>query len=183
MKSFKKIGVQPASIPVLADDILEFHAARLLLLLSLCGVKGAINGLTKMAKLDFFVRYPQFFETACEKLGIESAPPNLSVESAMVRYRYGPWDHRYYHILSYLEGSRLIDVDRVGKSFRLALTDDGLKAAEQLRGSPAFSDLVARMRLVKRALGNKSGSTLKKMIYDTFAKQVAERQHGEVIAE
>ncbi len=64
MKSLNRIGQCPVSLPLSADDILEFHAARLLLLLSVCGVSGRIDGLTKMAKLDFFARYPAFFETA-----------------------------------------------------------------------------------------------------------------------
>ncbi len=51
----------PAGLPLTADQITEFHAARLMLLLHLCGVKNRIEGLTKLAKLDFFVRYPAFF--------------------------------------------------------------------------------------------------------------------------
>jgi len=51
---------QPISLPLAADDILEFHAARLLLLLEICGTAGRIDGLTKMAKLDFFKRYLDF---------------------------------------------------------------------------------------------------------------------------
>ncbi len=66
MKSLKNINDLPAGVPLAADDLLEFHAARLLLLFKVCGVAGRIDGLTKMAKLDFFVRYPQFFNEACK---------------------------------------------------------------------------------------------------------------------
>ena len=61
MKSLNRLGARSVSLPLSADDIVEFHAARLLLLLSVCGVAGRIDGLTKMAKLDFFARYPDFF--------------------------------------------------------------------------------------------------------------------------
>lgn len=181
MKSIKKLGVQPASIPLLADDILELHAARLLLLLKLCGTKGRIDGLTKMAKLDFFVRYPRFFAEACEELGefLEKKP--LPIESAMVRYRYGPWDRRYYHVLSFLEGAHLIGVSRIGKTFRLELTELGAATATRLEKSASFNELAAQMRQVKKALGDKSGSTLKKLIYKTFSDEVTNREHGEVI--
>jgi len=39
MKSIANLGPSPAAIPIVADDVLEFHAARLLLLLMLCGTK------------------------------------------------------------------------------------------------------------------------------------------------
>ena len=64
MKSLSRLGTRPASLPLAADDILEFHAARLLLLIHVCGTAGRIDGLTKMAKLDFFTRYPDFFDAA-----------------------------------------------------------------------------------------------------------------------
>lgn len=181
MKSLKRLGAQPASLPVLADDILEFHAARLLLLLKLCGISGRIDGLTKMAKLDFFVRYPRFFAEARAESGALAEEKQVAVESAMVRYRYGPWDHRYYHVLSFLEGAHLIKVSRIGKAFRLELTDQGSTAATQLEKKPSFQELAAQMREVKQALGRKTGSRLKKLIYDTFANEVTNREHGEVI--
>ena len=181
MRSIRKLGAQPASLPVLADDIMEFHAARLLLLLKVCGRKGRIEGLTKMAKLDFFVRYPRFFAEACEELGQFPGEKRLPVESAMVRYRYGPWDRRYYHVLSFLEGSRLIAVSRIGKTFRLELTEYGTTAATQLEKMASFRDLAAQMRQVKKVLGGKSGSALKKIIYKTFSNEVTNREHGEVI--
>ena len=43
-----------------------------------------------MAKLDFFVRYPQFFNQLCERLGVTAVSPISSVESSMVRFHYGP---------------------------------------------------------------------------------------------
>jgi len=181
MRSIKKLGSRPASLPVLADDILEFHAARLLLLLKLCGKRGRIDGLTKMAKLDFFVRYPRFFAEACEELGEVPRDEPLPVESAMVRYRYGPWDHRYYHVLSFLEGARLVEVSRIGKTFRLELTELGIATSAQLEKKPSFQELALQMRQVKKVLGNKSGSALKKIIYETFSNEVTNREHGEVI--
>jgi hypothetical protein len=65
MKMLRNLAARPAATPLAADDVLEFHAGRLLLLLSTCGgTTGAIGGLTKMAKLDFFVRYPDFFQSS-----------------------------------------------------------------------------------------------------------------------
>lgn len=109
MKSLRNLASRPAAAPLAADDVVEFHAGRLLLLLSTCGGSaGAIGGLTKMAKLDFFVRYPDFFR-AVESKG-KSPAQSGAVETAMVRHHYGPWDKRYYHLLSYLEARQLITV-------------------------------------------------------------------------
>jgi hypothetical protein len=180
MKSISNLD-QPAGLPLLADDVLEFHAARLLLLFRLCGTASRIDGLTKMAKLDFFVRYPEFFRKVCERLGVRSRISQTTVESSMVRFHYGPWDPRYYHLLSYLEAKGLLTVSQVGKQFQLRLTDPGKEVADTFANDPAFASLTDHMKEVKRALGEKSGNRLKKLIYEVFDQEVASRPLGEVI--
>ncbi len=181
MKTLTNIASLPASITLLADDILEFHASRLLLLFKLCGKYGRINGLTKMAKLDFFVRYPHFFHIACNKLGVNYLNSLQHVESSMIRYRYGPWDERYYHILSYLKAKQLIKITLNSNMFELELTNVGDEIASRFAHDPAFSDIAKHMGQVKKVLGDKAGSTLKKLIYKIFEDEVAKRQLGEVI--
>ena len=182
MKSIKNLGNQPASIPIIADDVLEFHAAHLLLLLKLCGTSGRIDGLTKMAKLDFFVRYPQFFNELCERIGESAISPISSVESSMVRFHYGPWDKRYYQVLGYLESKKLIAITKKGKSYQFKLTDSGQRIAKSLEDNPAFIGLSEQMKKVKDVLGKKAGSTLKNMIYEVFEAEIAHRALGEVIS-
>jgi DNA-binding PadR family transcriptional regulator len=188
MKSLNRIGTRPVSLPLSADDIVEFHAARLLLLLSVCGVSGRIDGLTKMAKLDFFVRYPGFFEVARAATipaGATDAPQRKesddAVESAMVRHHYGPWDKRYYHVLSHLEAKWLITVAKEGNSYRIALTDLGRKRAEALKARPSFAPILETMREVKKTFGAKNGTFLKKLIYRLFDAEVARRPWGKAI--
>ena len=142
MKSLQNFWSQPAGIPVLADDVLEFHAARLLLLFKICGISGRIDGLTKMAKLDFFVRYPQFFEEMCAHLGkTPMAPTHRPVESSMVRFHYGPWDRRYYHVLSYLEAKGLLTVERDGSMYVFKLTDVGKEIAKRAEKSVSYAGI------------------------------------------
>ncbi len=139
MKSLHHLGEFSATLPISADDIVEFHAARLLLLFHTCGVRGGINSLTKMAKLDFFVRYPDFFDAARRAtLGVDEATSvsDAAVESAMVRHHYGPWDKRYYHVLAYLEGKCLIHVSKDGSAYQLALTEEGRSRARALAALP-----------------------------------------------
>lgn len=95
--------------------------------------------------------------------------------------RYGPWDRRYYHILSYLESKGLIGVIRVNNMFRLSLTDLGKSVAGAAEKSDPFDHLVEHMKRVKKLLGAKAGSTLKDLVYEVFGEEVAERQMGEVI--
>lgn len=181
MRSFRRLGALALASPLLADDVVEFHAARLLLLIATCGIKGRITGLTKLAKLDFFVRYPQFFDEACRKTmaGVGSAA--RGVESSMIRFKYGPWDHRYYQVLPYLEGLGLISVEESEKSIELSITSEGQRIAALLAQQSAFAELVDQIRRVGGVFGRKSGSSLKKLIYKLFQNEVVNRQFGEVI--
>lgn len=181
MKSIQNLTNFPREVSLLADDILEFHAARLLLLMLVCGKKGKIDGLTKMAKLDFFVRYPQFFETVCRKEGIDVKSSREAVESNMVRYHYGPWDHRYYHVLAYLKARNLIEYNKDKTKIIISLTQFGKEQAEELKKSRAFKSIIYQMQQVSDILGKKSGTQLKKMVYENFDQEVAKLDLGEII--
>jgi len=183
MRSFKRLGSRPARLALVADEVVEFHASRLLLLFNICGTANRIEGLTKLAKLDFFVRYPAFFERIVSQSADAQAATEMTthVESAMVRHHYGPWDQRYYHVLAYLEARNLILVSKVGRAYRFVLTEEGKNVAETLRKDEAFQDLVLQMRLVKKAVGRFSGSRLKQMIYEQFGREVADKSMGDLI--
>lgn len=183
MKSIANLGAYPESLSVVADDVLEFHAARLLLLISICGEKGVLKGLTKMAKLDFFVRYPQFFQIAAKVLGQDTELIDLytDAESKMVRYHYGPWDQRYYHVLAYLEAKGLVQIKKEGPAINLVLTELGNQSAAKLDGMISFAPIINQMQQVKKVLGNKKGNELKNLVYEIFSDEVAKLSMGEVI--
>lgn len=186
MKSLKHLGNYPVSTVMSADDVLEFHAARLLLLLKFCGISNRIDGLTKMAKLDFFVRYPDFFEAAKKSVesvdvSVNAAPGANVTESAMVRHHYGPWDKRYYQVLAHLEAKGLVAVEKDGNAYRLSLTGDGVLYVEKLAAANSFLKLIERMRDVKSVFGKKSGDSLKRLIYDLFDSEIGSRKLGKVI--
>lgn len=181
MKSVHELAKLPAGVSLLADDIIEFHAARLLLLLGLCGVGGRIDGLTKLAKLDFFVRYPHFFDKACSTSGEQIQSASTSIESSMVRHHYGPWDHRYYEVLAYLRSRGLIQITKEGNTYKFKLTQVGRQQMRQLEKEPSYEQLCEQMRRVKAVFGNKAGSTLKNLIYRVFNQEVAQKSLGEVI--
>lgn len=140
MKSILRASDTPRSFPLASDMFTELHASRLLLLLKICGVSGRVEGLTKLAKLDFFVRYPDFFERIAQHLGENVESATTSVESAMIRHHYGPWDKRYYQVLPFLEGRGLITIRKAGQAYVFELTDAGKQVAAVFSKESEFAD-------------------------------------------
>ena len=186
MKSLRRLLKQNAGLPIVADDVLEFHAARLLIIVRYCGVKSRvtkefrIQGLTKMAKLDFFIRYPTFFKevtSITQEGSLATCPP----ESPMIRYHYGPWDQRYYQVLAYLCAKGLVSISKDGATVILSSTPEGNQAAERLAEDKSYEPLLKHVNDVAKAFKNKSGNSLKNLIYHVFEKEVGELPWGEVI--
>src|SRR5262245_44027141 len=112
----------------------SLHMARLLVLLrAAAGKKGnkPVEGITKLVKLDFLVRYPNYLERALRRLemdpGLAGVQPHErdTIESSMIRYRYGPWDARYRRWLVLLEAKGLVSTSLVGRTVRVSLTPTG----------------------------------------------------------
>lgn len=161
----------------------HLHMARLLVLISaFAGQDGdkKINGITKLAKLDFLLRYPVFLERALQarqvpSQGVEIAPhERKSVESKMVRYRFGPWDFRYRRLLNQLIAKGLVRVNIEGRTIQIGLTPNGIQMANELSSKSAFSDVVRRARILKREF-DLSATNLMKFIYQTFPEIVSLR--------
>jgi hypothetical protein len=134
----------------------------------------------KNGEAGFLREISRFFAVA-KNASPPVAEGNDSVESAMVRHHYGPWDKRYYHVLAYLEARQLIEVVKKKNGYLITLTPEGRRRATALAGKPSFASLVERMRAVKNEFGSKSGSTLKKLIYNLFDEEVGKKPLGEVI--
>jgi hypothetical protein len=187
MKSIKNIGNTPAGINLASDEIIEFHAARILLLIALCGKKPkgsnvhAIEGLTKLAKLDFFVRYPSFFNRITTYLKKQEQIDSTDVESKMIRFHYGPWDKRYYQVLPFLEAREIIRVTKKDQQYIFSLTPLGEGLAKQLKENDSYADLTAKMRVVGKTFRATSGSRLKDIIYEVFKNEVANKNLDDII--
>jgi hypothetical protein len=167
-----------------ASDNLAFHAARLLVLTAIVGrphgSKGgppAIEGRTLLAKLDFFLRYPEYLIRAAAIVGEEVSPPDVglaardeasSIEARMIRYLYGPWDHVYYPTLAYAIGKQLIVVEKRKATDIFRLTPRGLQVAERLLLEDSYVPLGRRARLIRKLFAKYSGNGLKEFIYRHF---------------
>jgi len=166
----------------------KYHLGRLLILLLEFSKKGnakEIEGLTKLAKLDFLLRYPQYLERALIAVNKIKAYVKIrehertSVESKMVRFKYGPWDYRYREFINLLVGLDLVYLRLESRSYRIGLTIRGIEVAEALAKTEEFSDIAARVKLLRRNF-DWNGSRLKDFIYKTFP-EIGDMQYGQQI--
>lgn len=152
---------------------LEGEARLLLLIDAFSSRDGMLQGRTKLAKLDFLLRYPKFFDRAMALRDVrvdvardEAAANNI--EQRMVRYRYGPWDPAYYAILGALLGRGLITTVPERNYLGFRTTQLGHEKAEELAGSEAWEAVAARAGLLQRTFRAQGGTFLKKWIYRHF---------------
>jgi len=170
------------------DEVPELHAARLLILLrAFAGVDGLgrIQGLTKLAKLDFLLRYPVMLERALLAKKKSTREVKLeehersSVESEMVRYRFGPWDHRYRTILNLLISKGLVETSIEGRTISIGLTAAGLEASGLLTDQEAFEPHARRSILLHRHF-DMTATNLMRFIYETFPEVLTLRANAPI---
>src|SRR5580704_10507498 len=105
----------------------SLHEARLLILLNTAAGRGsdlkAVDGIMKLAKMDFLLRYPNCLQRAIQALPSAEIPKFVkdanipedqrdTVEGEMIRYRFGPWDKRYRRWLSIMVAKQLVVVHK-----------------------------------------------------------------------
>lgn len=160
--------------------------ARLLLLIdAFTGPVSNLEGRTKLAKLDFLLRYPPFLRRAIAIRRPDAAlpdadPADANIEQRMVRYRYGPWDPAYYALLGSLIGRGLIVPvsHRSGVGYRT--TELGRAVARDLATTVPWRDVAERARLLKRHFGSVSGTFLMRFVYQHFPEVTGAAWHEPV---
>lgn len=178
-----------------AIDDLTYHQARVLLLVSAVaaspGHQQKLDGLTKLAKLDFLVRYPALTPVVLDVLPddhvkLHLTPKEVSapteVEDPMIRYKYGPWDDRYYPVVGALVSRGLLKYVKGRRgSVALTPTPEGKKFAEEfVAQEPTWRCIADRCEAVADASAGLTGSALKKRIYERLP-ELMNRPHREVI--
>jgi hypothetical protein len=147
-------------LPDNVRDPVEVHAARLLLLIDVFSTKrgGSVDGLGKLARLDFLLRYPvvlqEVLATRQRPLPLALHPTEsetLALESAMIRWKYGPWDHRYYPLIGRLLSRELIWPLQRQQPMSVQVTEAGRAAAARLTG-PAWDRVRCRAEALRRSL-------------------------------
>jgi hypothetical protein len=151
---------------------IESEARILLIINAFTTPTKSLEGRTKLAKLDFLLRYPNFMKRALsirspEQFMEVASEEQHNIEGRMIRYRYGPWDPSYYSILGKLIGKGLIETvpNQRGLSYRT--TDRGNQIAKALSKEESWLETSVRVKLLKQNF-NLSGSALKNFIYEHF---------------
>jgi hypothetical protein len=146
--------------------------ARLLLLIDAFSAGGEhLQGRVKLAKLDFLLRYPRFFERAMKARGrkkIQTDPEDPAIEERMVRFRYGPWDPAYYALLGRLLGRGLITTVPGGRYIGFRVTEAGHEVARAIGETDAWALTAKRARTLRAEFREHKGTWLQDFIYRVF---------------
>jgi len=176
----------------LAEKADDFHLGRLLLLLdAAANIKsktklGTIEGITKLAKMDFLLRYPNCLERALVDVKADPAVANVkqyertTIETKMYRFRYGPWDKRYRRWIGLLVSKGLATTFVTGNTVHVKLTEKGRSVAAELSGQHEFRDIKLRSDLIIKHFGAIPATKLKDFIYKVFP-ELASLKWGENI--
>lgn len=168
----------------------QLHVARLLILFSQLAefdYGKEIVGIMKVAKLDFLLRYPTVLEKALQDRRKSGKSISLkdyertSVESKMIRYRFGPWDHRYWSFLSIMNCSGLLDIGKnEDGTIIFKITSNGQQLAKEFSKIDEFNDYFTRSQIISKNFGSMLGTNLKKSIYK-LRPELYDMQYGDFI--
>ena len=160
------------------DENPVLHEARLLLLLLAFAGDDNSGSIDGIAKLDFLLRYPTLLKKALEVKGCSTKSffvadnEMFSVESEMVRYRFGPWDCRYRLFLNVLVSEKLINISSADYKVVISLTEQGFCFAKELSKQPSLRIYSNRALILKRHF-NLTSKNLTNFIYNTFPEIVS----------
>lgn len=163
-----------------------YHQARLLLLINaFSSPDRPLAGLTKLAKLDFLLRYPVMAQRLLPEdtswpQGLEPTwDEQHAVESKMIRYKYGPWDDRYYPLLGALVGRQLAVFAGQDRAFAIYCTARGQHAAQALANDPEWRIVDQRTHFLRLHF-DLGGQVLKDLIYAKLPDVVALPMRSEI---
>jgi hypothetical protein len=134
--------------------------------------------LPSLQSWTFFCDIQSFLQRALQAKGQSVANVKLedhekmSVEATMVRYRFGPWDHRYREYLNIMSAKQLVNVTIEGRTTIIALTSVGQAQAKKLGAVSNFEAYVRRTKLLK-ANFDMTATNLMRFIYNTFPEIIS----------
>ncbi|WP_413302783.1 hypothetical protein AA0X95_24690 [Bacillus sp. 1P10SD] len=173
------------------DENDELNIIRILILIDkMAGrnQKQTIDGINKLVKLDFLLRYPVALERALMKLKKEmdilkidiKVYERVSVETNLMHFNYGPWDSRYRRFLTILETKGLITYIISGNTVNVVISQIGHKTVEDISSCSEFQDYVIRSGLIKKNFGSYSSKKLINFFYEVFPEMVTMKQGEEI---
>jgi hypothetical protein len=168
--------IRAATKAELSDDL---HIIRILLILGSASKRKTtttVQGITKLAKLDFLLRYPNCLKRAllAERKDLDSIKIVFnefelhSIESKMIRFKYGPWDQRYRRWIGILVSKGLAITFVKGRTVCVEITELGKTVFEQIKYFEDFATLTNRCDIILKVFGTFSATKLMRFIYQTF---------------
>ncbi|MBZ9688443.1 hypothetical protein G9F72_019115 [Clostridium estertheticum] len=154
---------------------------------------GKIEGITKLAILDFLLRYPVALDKALEniesqgnktiykkKFKLQSYEVN-SIDAKMMKFNFAPWDFKYRRIVHILSAKDLIRINTDGKKTVLVITSKGIDTSNKIKILKDYEYLIVRCSIVKTVFGSWSQKKLIEMIYSTFPEILRVKAEMDVI--
>ena len=91
-----------------------------------------------------------------------------TIESKMIRFRYGPWDGRYRRWISLLKARGFVNVYTEGRAVVVESTELGEEFISKISESPIYREQYLRATAVIKTFGRFSATKLMIFIYETF---------------
>lgn len=154
----------------------DLHLGRILILLkAFAGQKQnrAIDGLDKLAELDFFLRYPVYLERALPARGTSSDKADIkdyerqSIEANTAYYSYKPWSVEYRRFISLLVAKDLVSLDFEKNIIKVTLSKKGIEVANSLSKKESYFIIEKRASILKQNF-NLTSRNLITFIYENF---------------
>ncbi|MEG4202832.1 hypothetical protein QUA20_02725 [Microcoleus sp. Pol7_A1] len=154
----------------------ELHLGRILILLkTFAGQKQniAIDGLDKLAELDFFLRYPVYLERALPARGTSSNKADIkdyerqSIEANTAYYSYKPWSVEYRRFISLLVAKDLVSLEFEKNIIKVTLSRKGIEVANSLSKKESYYIIEKRASILKQNF-NLSSRNLITFMYENF---------------
>lgn len=143
---------------------LNTQLARLMILINdLCGVQHnkKVEGVNKLAKLDFLLKSPSYLKKGLTKLNthvtidIKSFEIN-SIESKMNLYRYIPWDENYRKLLNIIIAKGLVNISFEKDDYFIQISQLGITIVEELQKDRYFKEFSNRSKIISTHFGSYS---------------------------
>lgn len=148
----------------LVENDLNAQLARLMILIyHLCGENNnkKIDGINKLAKLDFLLKSPKFLQRGLLKQNSKSTisitnAESKSIEIKMNAFRYLPWDENYRKLLNIIIAKGLAKISFEKDDYFIHITTKGIELVERLKNDKYFKEFFNRSRVINTNFGSYS---------------------------
>lgn len=145
----------------LVENDLNTQLARLMILIyHLCGEtdKRKIDGINKLAKLDFLLKSPKFLQRGLLKQNSKSIisvtnEESKSIDAKTNAFRYLPWDENYRRLLNVLIARGLVRISFEKDDYFIHITTKGVELVETMKNDKYLKEFFNRSKVINTNFG------------------------------